>query len=121
MAYSAGTIAAREMTAAQRGQMEKAKRRVAELTLEIGDFARAGNDPRGHDHWQEFSRTASAGSPQAMIQQFEAATARSARAALIEECTGPIQPNMQFMATEEWLRRNNLLLAAILKHLTKDL
>lgn len=43
------------------------------------------------------------------------------RDALIEECTSPIPPNMQYMAQEEWLRRNNLLLAAILKHLTRDL
>lgn len=46
---------------------------------------------------------------------------KAERDALIEECTSPIPPNMQYMAQEEWLRRNNLLLAAILKHLTRDL
>lgn len=41
--------------------------------------------------------------------------------ALIAECTEPMLPNQVHREVEEQLRRNNLLLAAILKHLTRDL
>lgn len=107
-----------------KNRAEERKRRLAELTNEVSEFAARGLNPATHiaqEKWEEFLRIATPDTIQNITERARITASRIDSDRLIEECTADMLPNQVHREVEELLRRNNLLLAAILKQLTRDL